>query len=84
MRIFTGALATETNTFSPMPTDRALFEETFFAEAGKHPDQPSFMSGTTFAARKRAKTSNWQVVEGLHALAMPAGRTPELWDPRGE
>ena len=75
MRIFTGALATETNTFSPMPTDRALFEETFFAEAGKHPDKPGFMSGTTFAARKRAKASNWQVIEGLHALAMPAGRT---------
>ena len=75
MRIFTGALATETNTFSPMPTDRVLFEETFYAEAGKHPDEPGFMSGPTFAARKRAGQSNWQVVEGLHALAMPAGRT---------
>lgn len=75
MRIFTAALATETNTFSPMPTDMALFKETFFAEAGKHPDKPSFMSGTTFAARKRAKTQNWEVIEGVHALAMPAGRT---------
>jgi len=75
MRIFTGSLATETNTFSPMPTDRVLFEETFFAAAGKHPEEPSFMSGPLMAARKRAKASNWTVVEGLHALAMPAGRT---------
>ena len=75
MRIFTGALATETNTFSPMPTDMALYKETLFAEAGKHPDEPSFMSGPTFAARKVARTSNIEVIEGLHALAMPAGRT---------
>jgi microcystin degradation protein MlrC len=75
VRIFTGALATETNTFSPMPADMALFKETFFAEAGKHPDEPGFMSGPTFAARKRAKGSNIEVIEGLHALAMPAGRT---------
>ena len=75
MRIFTGALATETNTFSPMPTDMALYKETFFAEAGKHPDEPGFMSGPTFAARKLARASNIEVIEGLHALAMPAGRT---------
>ena len=73
MRIFTGALATETNTFSPMPTDRTLFEETFYAPAGTHGPKPEFFSGQTFAARKRAASSNWDVVEGLHTFAMPAG-----------
>ena len=29
MRIFTASLATETNTFSPIPTDRASFEMAF-------------------------------------------------------
>ncbi len=75
MRIFTAALATETNTFSPMPTDRALFEETFYAPAGTHGPKPEFFSGQTFAARKRAASSNWDVVEGLHTFAMPAGKT---------
>ena len=75
MRIFTGALATETNTFSPMPTDRTLFEETFYAPAGTHGPKPEFFSGQTFAARKRAASSNWDVVEGLHTFAMPAGKT---------
>ena len=75
MRVFTAALATETNTFSPMPTDRTLFEETFYAPAGTHGPKPEFFSGQTFAARKRAASSNWDVVEGLHTFAMPAGKT---------
>ena len=35
MRIFTASLATETNTFSPIPTDRASFEMAFYAAPGK-------------------------------------------------
>ena len=35
MRIFTASLATETNTFSPVPTDRASFEMAFYAGAGQ-------------------------------------------------
>ena len=38
MRIFTASLATETNTFSPVPTDRASFEMAFYAAPGHHPD----------------------------------------------
>ncbi|TIP53889.1 MAG: hypothetical protein E5X68_37350, partial [Mesorhizobium sp.] len=34
MRIFTASLATETNTFSPVPTDRASFEMAFYAGPG--------------------------------------------------
>ena len=35
MRIFTASLATETNTFSPVPTDRASFEMAFYAPPGQ-------------------------------------------------
>ena len=69
-RVLLAQFMHETNTFSPMPTDMALFKETFFAEAGKHPDEPGFMTGPTFAARKLAKRSNIEVIEGLHALAL--------------
>ena len=36
MRIFAASLATETNTFSPIPTSRGSFEEAFYAPAGQH------------------------------------------------
>ncbi|MBI1779648.1 MAG: M81 family metallopeptidase [Proteobacteria bacterium] len=75
MKVFVAALATETNTFSPMPTDKRAFEESFYAPAGRHPQEPSFFSGPLAAARRQAKAGNWQVVEGLHTFAMPAGRT---------
>src|SRR5438552_1313303 len=68
MKIFAAALATETNTFSPMPTDRRAFEEGFYAPAGQHPAEPSLFSGPLAAARRQAKAGNWQVVEGLHTF----------------
>ena len=34
MRVFTASLATETNTFSPIPTDLAAFKESFYAPPG--------------------------------------------------
>jgi microcystin degradation protein MlrC len=40
-RIFTASLATETNTFSPIPTDRASFETAFYTGPGRHPDTPT-------------------------------------------
>ncbi len=73
MRVFTASLATETNTFSPMLTARAQFEESFYAPAGQHPDHPKLFTGPLAAARKRAKSSNWEVVEGTCTFAEPAG-----------
>ena len=40
MRVFTASLGSETNTFAPIPTDRAAFEGTFYAKPGEHPDTP--------------------------------------------
>ncbi|TIN75625.1 MAG: microcystin LR degradation protein MlrC-like protein, partial [Mesorhizobium sp.] len=53
MRIFTASLATETNTFSPVPTDRASFEMAFYAGPGKHPDTPTLCSSPMVALRRR-------------------------------
>ena len=41
MRIFTAALATETNTFSPIVIDRKGFEDSLYAPPGQHPDTPT-------------------------------------------
>jgi len=75
MRVFTGALATETNTFAPMPTGFAAFRDRGYYPAGKHPEAMSFFAAPLFAARQRAKTLGWDVVEGMVAAAQPSGTT---------
>ena len=73
MRIFTASLATETNTFSPIPTDRASFEMAFYAAPGKHPDTPTLCSSPMVALRRRAKADGLTVIEGTAAWAEPGG-----------
>ena len=75
MRIFAAGLGTETNTFAPFPTSRASFEVCEYFPPGTHPDAPSFMGAPLWVARRRAKANNWHVVEGLCAMAEPAGIT---------
>ena len=75
MRVFTATLATETNTFSPIPTSRASFEATGVYRAGTHPDAATLFTGPLWAARTRAKERGWTVTEGLCASAQPAGPT---------
>jgi microcystin degradation protein MlrC len=52
MRVFSGALATETNTFGPMPTGIAAFYERAYFHAGEHPDKMQMHSGPLWAARE--------------------------------
>ncbi|MBO1040592.1 M81 family metallopeptidase [Brucella pituitosa] len=73
MRIFTASLATETNTFSPVPTDRASFEMAFYAAPGKHPDTPTLCSSPIIALRKRASAEGLTVIEGTATWAEPGG-----------
>ncbi len=73
MRIFTASLATETNTFSPLPTGLDSFRETIYFRPGTHPDRPTFFGGPLWAARQRASERGWTVIEGLVAAAYPAG-----------
>jgi len=75
VRVFSGSLATETNTFAPMPTGLASFQDMVYFPAGQHPKEMTIFSGPLVAARLRAKERGWELVEGLVAGAQPAGKT---------
>ena len=75
MKIFIASLATETNTFSPIPTGETGFRETgvFHGDATRHP--PSIFSEPLCVWREIAEADGHSVVESLCAAAQPAGRT---------
>lgn len=73
MRVFVASLATETNTFSPLPTNRAAFEDAFYAAPGEHPDTPTLCSAPFVAARRRAALGEFTLIEGTATWAEPAG-----------
>lgn len=73
MRIFTASLATETNTFSPVPTDMDAFRAAFYAGPGEHPDTPTLCSSPVPILRRRGKAEGFTVIEGTSCWAEPAG-----------
>ncbi|GGA94079.1 M81 family metallopeptidase [Allosediminivita pacifica] len=73
MRVFTASLATETNTFSPLPTDRAAFEAGFYAGPGEHPETPTLCSSPVPILRRRGREEGFTVIEGSSTWAEPAG-----------
>lgn len=75
MRVFSGTLATETNTFGPMPTGLASFKDRAYYPAGQHPDRLTMFSGPLWAARIRGKEKGWVLHEGLVAASQPNGIT---------
>jgi microcystin degradation protein MlrC len=75
VRVFSGSLATETNTFGPMPTGLASFKDRGYYPAGQHPDRMTMFSGPLWAARLRGKDRGWTLIEGMVAGAQPSGTT---------
>jgi microcystin degradation protein MlrC len=75
MRVFSGSIATETNTFGPMPTGLASFRDRGYYKSGEHPDRPTQFSGPLWAARLRGKELGWELFEGVTAGAQPSGIT---------
>lgn len=73
MRIFTASLATETNTFSPVPTDMDAFKAAFYAGPGEHPDTPTLCSSVVPILRRRGHVEGFTVIEGTSCWAEPAG-----------
>ncbi len=73
MRVFTGTLATETNTFAPMPTGLSAFKERSYFPAGTHPEHMTMFAGPLFVARQRAAQYGWTLIEGVVAAANPGG-----------
>lgn len=75
LRVFSACLATETNTFAPMPTGMASFRDRGYFKAGEHPDTMVFFAGPLWAARLRGKEAGWILKEGMVAAAQPSGTT---------
>ncbi|MDE3821521.1 M81 family metallopeptidase [Sinorhizobium meliloti] len=73
MRIFTAALATETNTFSPIRIDRRAFEASLYAPPGKHPETPTLCTAPITVGRRVTAQKGWELIEGTAAWADPAG-----------
>jgi microcystin degradation protein MlrC len=73
MRIFAASLATETNTYSPIPTSRRSFEASFYAPPGRHPDEPKLCTAPLFVARRRASQEGFTLIEGSCFWAEPSG-----------
>ncbi|MCW0209695.1 MAG: M81 family metallopeptidase, partial [Achromobacter sp.] len=69
------SLATETNTFSPIPTGLSAYRARGYFPAGQHPDRMQMFSGPLWAARQRAQGKDWTLIEGMTAGATPAGVT---------
>ncbi len=73
MRLFVASVATETNTFSPIPTSLDSFREGLFARPGEHPERATLCTAPLTVARRRAKQEGWTLVEGSCFWAEPAG-----------
>lgn len=76
MRIFACTLATETNTFSSLPTSLAAYQEGVFLRPGEHPDEgPLMCTAPLWVARRRAAAEGFTLIEGSCFAASPAGTT---------
>lgn len=75
MRIFTALFATETNTFSPIPTGWRSFAAQGFHRADASLEAPELFSQTPLGAwRRLAAADGHTIIERLAAQAPPAGR----------
>jgi len=73
LRLFTAALATETNTFSPIAIDKRAFEASLHAKPGQHPPTPTLCTAPITVGREVCAREGWTLVEGTASWADPAG-----------
>ncbi len=75
MKLFMAGLATETNSFSPLPTGLTGFQEggLYHGDATRHP--VTYWTGALHLWRREAEARGWTVAEGLATFAQPAGPT---------
>ena len=73
MIVFTASLATETNTFSPIPTDLDSFLSAFYARPGEHPETPTICSAVFPVLRRQQAEEGFTLIEGTAAWAEPGG-----------
>jgi microcystin degradation protein MlrC len=72
LRVYAGSVQTETNTFSPLLTTDASFEELSIL-AGKHPAAATLYTHPLTIGRRICKARNWDLVEGSCFGAHPGG-----------
>jgi microcystin degradation protein MlrC len=73
MRIFTASLATETNTFSPIPTGMASFEEYGVTRGARGPSSDGVGLSFAYELGELARAHGHVLVESIIAFAQPAG-----------
>ena len=74
MKMFMASLATETNSFSPIPTGWSGFKENLHTKRASYGETGPYATAVT-VWRRRAEALGWEVVEGLATYAQPAGPT---------
>lgn len=73
VRVFTAALATETNTFSPIAINKRAFEASLYARPGEHPATPTLCTAPITVGREVCAQEGWTLIEGSASWADPAG-----------
>lgn len=76
MKIFTGGLVAETNTFAPFPTGLESFREALLLRRGEGTTEPDRMDICRVFLEK-ATALGWEVAAGLRAIAQAGGRIPQ-------
>ncbi len=74
MKLFIAGLATETNTFSPMPTGLS----DYVCVRGVDEEEPNSQEAPLAVWKRLSREKGWQVMESLCAYAAPAGLTPRV------
>jgi len=74
MKVLIAGIATESNSFSPIPTGEQSFEETFVSRRATE-ETANLFSAPLHEWRAAAEARGWEVVESLSAFAQPAGPT---------
>ena len=74
MKVLIAGLATETNSFSPIPTGHLAFEDTYVSRQATQ-EAPNLFSAPLHEWRRMAEERGWEVSESLSAFAQPAGPT---------
>lgn len=75
MHLFTASLATETNTFSPIPTGAGSYAECYLVRGGNYGDNPDLLTLALIEFRDQARALGWRITESLCTFAVPAGPT---------
>lgn len=74
-RLFIGGIATETNTFSPVPTTMSDFETVGIYAGTATQRPPQHFTAPLHVWRANAEAEGIEVIEGLMAAAQPGGTT---------